>query len=219
MFTGIIEDIGEVIKKEKNNIIISTILDDIKISDSISVNGVCLTVEDIKKTQKNIEFKVYVSLETFKRTNLKYLVEKTKVNIERALKLNSRLNGHFVSGHIDTTIKLLDIKGEIFTFELPQQHKKYIAEKGSVAIDGISLTVAEVHTDRFSVAVVPYTLKNTTLQFKNVGDIFNLEIDILARYVKTIFSDNGSEKEIDIEFLKKHGFVWNKKFLRLFHKL
>lgn len=204
MFTGIIEDIGNIENKDLNSLTISTVLDDIKVSDSVSVNGVCLTVEHVEKKHNKTFFKVTISSETLQRTNLKFLTTSSKVNLERALRLNSRLSGHIVTGHVDTTIELLQIKGEDFIFELPKEYEKYIVEKGSVAIDGISLTVAKKFKDKFLVVVVPYTFENTTLKYKKQNDVFNLEVDILAKYVESIV---GKEKKLDIEFLKQHGFA------------
>lgn len=204
MFTGIIEDIGNIENKDLNSLTISTVLDDIKVSDSVSVNGVCLTVEHVEKKHNKTFFKVTISSETLQRTNLKFLTTSSKVNLERALKLSCRLSGHIVTGHVDTTIKLLQIKGEDFIFELPKEYEKYIVEEGSVAIDGISLTVAKKFKDKFLVVVVPYTFENTTLKYKKQNDVFNLEVDILAKYVESIV---GKEKKLDIEFLKQHGFA------------
>ncbi|MCX7910626.1 MAG: riboflavin synthase [Endomicrobia bacterium] len=205
MFTGIIEDIAKVVKKESNRLIISTNLDDINVSDSISVNGVCLTVENIKIVRNESLLEVSCSLETLRRTNLGLLKVSDKVNLERALKFNSRISGHFVTGHIDTTIRLLEINNEEFTFEIPQEYSQYIVEKGSVTLDGISLTVAKRSEEKFTVAVIPYTLNNTTLKYKKPKDIFNLEVDILAKYIKSLIQKDKSS--IDIEFLKKHGFI------------
>jgi len=204
MFTGIIEDIGRVVEVKKNFLFIETSLEDVSIKDSISVNGVCLTVIDIDKQKKNFLFKVELSEETLNRTNLKFVKSNSLVNLERAVKPTTPLGGHFVLGHIDTTIKLLKIVKEEFEFELSKEYKKYIVEKGSVTIDGISLTVAKKDRDKFSVVILPYTLVNTTLKIKKVGDLFNLEVDILAKYVESIIS---KEQNIDIEFLKKHGFA------------
>jgi len=204
MFTGVIEDIGKVVEVKKNFLFIETSLGDINIKDSISVNGVCLTVIDIDKKKEKSLFKVELSDETLNRTNLKFVKPNTLVNLESAVKPTTPLGGHFVFGHIDTTIRLLKIIKEEFEFELPKEYKKYIVEKGSVAIDGISLTVAKKYKDRFSVVILPYTLENTTLKIKKVGDLFNLEVDILAKYVESIIS---KEQNIDLEFLKKHGFA------------
>ena len=204
MFTGVIEDIGKVVEVKKNFLFIETSLGDINIKDSISVNGVCLTVIDIDKKKEKSLFKVELSDETLNRTNLKFVKPNTLVNLERAVKPTTPLGGHFVFGHIDTTIRLLKIIKEEFEFELPKEYKKYIVEKGSIAIDGISLTVAKKYKDRFSVVILPYTLENTTLKIKKVEDLFNLEVDILAKYVESIIS---KEQNIDLEFLKKHGFT------------
>jgi len=204
MFTGIIEDIGKVVGVKKNFLFIETSLGDINIKDSISVNGVCLTVIDIVKQKEKFLFKVELSDETLNRTNLKFVKPNSLVNLERAVKPTTPFGGHFVLGHIDTTIKLLKIVKEEFEFELPKKYEKYIVEKGSVAIDGISLTVARKYKDKFSVVILPYTLENTILKTKKVGDLLNLEVDILAKYVESVIS---KKQNIDIEFLKKHGFA------------
>ncbi|MCS7150767.1 MAG: riboflavin synthase [Endomicrobia bacterium] len=206
MFTGIIEDIGELEYKDTKTFIVSTILDDINVSDSISVNGICLTVENIEKKYNKNFLKFSVSLETLKRTNLGVVKIKDKLNLERSLKLGLRLHGHIVTGHIDTTIKLIKIKNEEFIFELPAEFEKYIVEKGSVALDGISLTVAKKLKDSFSVAVIPYTLNHTTLKYKKPADVFNLEVDILAKYIESLTNKDKKEK-IDLKFLKEYGFA------------
>ncbi len=205
MFTGIIEDIGEVKIKQANDLTIFSVLEDIRVADSIAVNGVCLTVEKVEKKQNGFFFKLHLSQETLHRTNLKFLTIGSKVNLERALKLNSKLSGHILTGHVDGVVKIREIKNETYVFELPQKFKKYIVEKGSIALDGISLTVAKKSENTFSVAVIPYTLNNTTLKYKKVGDLLNLEVDILAKYIESIFTQK--DKKINLEFLKQHGFV------------
>lgn len=206
MFTGIIEDVGEIKEISYKSLVVKTSLDGINIGDSIAVNGICLTVVEVKKISTFYEFYCDISFETFSRTNLKFLRLKDKVNLERALKLNSRLNGHIVTGHIDTIVKLEKIEGENFYFSLPSEYEKYVVEKGSVALDGISLTVAYKRTNVFCVSVIPFTLNNTNLKYKKLGDFFNLEVDILAKYVENFFNNKNKKSDLSLEFLKEHGF-------------
>jgi len=213
MFTGIIEDIGNVKKVSKNSLSILTKLNDIKKGDSISVNGVCLTITEIKNEKLKMKnFITNISEETLKRTNLGLIKINEKVNLERAIKINDRLGGHIITGHIDTTTKIISIKNtknsdeKIFEFFCPEEFKKYITEKGSVAIDGISLTVANLLQECFTVAIVPFTLINTNLQFKKVGDSVNIEFDILSKYLEKLLN-KGEKKEITFEDLRKAGFL------------
>lgn len=190
MFTGIIETLGSIQKINKNELVVRLKLNDLKSGDSISLNGICLTINNLKSIEKYSECRFDISPETYSRTNLKYLRVNDKVNIERSLQLCSRLDGHIVTGHIDNVSKILSIKkaggGYEFEFSIPDELNKFIAEKGSVALDGISLTVAKKQKNKFSVAIVPFTFENTNLKFRKTGDYMNLEIDILARYVQSI---------------------------------
>jgi len=203
MFTGIIEDLGKVKFVSNNQIVIETVLE-VKVKDSISVNGVCLTANDVEQENKKFVFKADISKETYNRTNLKFLKQNDFVNLERAVLANERFGGHFVLGHVDTTVKILSIEDEEFVFELPENYEKYIVEKGSVAIDGISLTVAKKYKDRFSVAIISYTFENTNLKTRKSGDVVNLEVDILAKYVENFLT---KKEKITVEFLKEHGFI------------
>jgi riboflavin synthase len=204
MFTGIIEDLGKIREISEKQIVIETILE-VNLGDSVSVNGVCLTVKDVRQENKKFVFSADISKETYNRTNLRFLKQNNFVNLERAMLSNGRLAGHFVLGHVDTIIKILSIETELFVFELPKEYKKYVVEKGSVAIDGISLTVAKKYDDRFYVAVIPYTFENTNLKYKKVSDYVNLEVDILAKYIENLL--NQKEEKLSIEFLKQHGFI------------
>ncbi len=204
MFTGIIEDLGKIIKIDKTQVVINTKLD-IKISDSISVNGVCLTVKNVKQDGEKFVFSADISNETYNRTNFKFLKQDDFVNLERAILANGRFSGHFVLGHVDTTIKILSIENENFVFELPKEYDRYIVEKGSVAIDGISLTVAKKYKDKFSVAIIPYTKENTNLKYRKAKEVVNLEVDILAKYVESF--TRKKDENITLEFLKQHGFL------------
>ncbi|MCR4418441.1 MAG: riboflavin synthase [Ignavibacteria bacterium] len=200
MFTGIIETLGKVKKVTSNEIEISVPLDDIKTGDSISINGVCLTVKDLKKENKELRCSFNISPETISRTNLKFLRRNEFVNIERALKLSARLDGHIVTGHIDSVSRILSIKkvadSYLFKFSIPDGLEKFIAEKGSVSIDGISLTVAEKNQKSFNVAIIPFTFNHTNLRYRKVGDYVNLEVDILARYVNSILKSESNEKSL-----------------------
>ncbi|MFN3966129.1 MAG: riboflavin synthase [Endomicrobiia bacterium] len=211
MFTGIIEDLGIVKEISKNSLTISTKLNEIKKGDSISVNGVCLTITEIKNAgnQKNLKIKSFtadISEETFNKTNLGSLKINEKVNLERAIKLDNRFSGHIVTGHIDTTTKIKSIKKEMFEFSCPEEFIKYVIPKGSVAIDGISLTVANVFEKSFNVAIIPFTLKNTNLQFKKEGDSINIEFDIISKYLENLLNTR-EKKEITFDSLKKAGFL------------
>lgn len=187
MFTGIVEELGEVKKifRQSNNtlLVIKTIevSKDTKVGDSICVNGACLTV--VKKEGSILSFEAIP--ETIKKTNLGFLRVSDKVNLERSLKVGDRLSGHFVTGHIDCTgiIRRKNyIRGNLaFEIAIPAQLMKNVLLKGSVAVDGISLTVADKKPSTFSVYIIPLTLKNTTLGFKGPSDKVNIELDILAK--------------------------------------
>lgn len=209
MFTGIIEEIGTIKKINKTaqsaNLIIEAklIINDLKTGDSLSTNGVCLTVSAIKNNL------IYVDImnETIKRSNLYLLKENSKVNLERALQLNSRLGGHIVSGHIDGIGTIVSIKKDSIAiwYEIKTDFKimKYIVEKGSITIDGISLTIAKVNKLNFSVSIIPHTATQTILSLKKIGSLVNLENDLIGKYVeKLITPENGVSKR----FLIENGF-------------
>jgi riboflavin synthase len=187
MFTGIIEELGEVKNTSRRSrvtlleIKADKVLEGTRPGDSISVNGVCLTV--IKNEPGFLSFEVMPV--TSEGTNLSFLSIKDKVNLERALKLGERLSGHFVTGHIDCLgiIRKKNYSGDNLIFEIavPNKFMKYILGKGSVALDGISLTIADRRSNTFSVYIIPHTLKNTTLGFKGPSDKVNIEFDILAK--------------------------------------
>lgn len=217
MFTGIIEDLGIVKKINRQGITIQTNLSDIKVSDSIAVNGVCLTISQLTTHNSQLTtFTTDISEETFRRTNLGQLTTGEKVNLERSLKANSLLGGHIVLGHVETTGKIVDIKSlknsKIFTISLPGEFSKYIVPKGSIAVDGISLTVVDVkligtYNFQFTVSIIPYTLKNTTFGFRKLGDKVNIEPDILAKYVLNLCSDYNNKTKITKEYLIEKGFI------------
>ena len=190
MFTGIIEDLSEVveIKKIKNNLHIlckSKITNELKIDQSLSHNGICLTVVDIDKDI----YKVIAVKETLKKTNLSLLKKGDKINIERSLTLNSRIDGHIVQGHVDQVAECVFVKEEqgshIFKFKY-NKSTNILVEKGSVCVNGVSLTVFDCCDSFFSVAIIPYTFANTSFCNLKVGSIVNIEFDILGKYVSKI---------------------------------
>jgi riboflavin synthase len=215
MFTGIIEDRGIVADVKTSGgigskIVLRTSLDtnEIKIGDSISVNGACITVTGISGNLLTFD----VSFETLKVTNLKDLKRDECVNIERALKANGRFDGHIVSGHVDGPGKITkkEKAGNFFKIRVDAQKSllKYIVKKGSVAVDGISLTVNDVDKSGFEFVIIPHTLKMTNIEHKNVGDTVNLETDILAKYVEKLANNSKERKnKVDAAYLAEHGFI------------
>lgn len=213
MFTGIVEEIGKIksFKKENNGAIIEvkckTVLQNTKIGDSISINGVCQTATKISTNS----FCANVSDETLAVTNFDNLKNGDSVNLERALTLNSRLGGHIVSGHIDCTGKLLSVEKLTdfynLEFEVPQEQEKYIVNKGSVTINGISLTVANIENNIIKTAIIPHTFNNTNLKNLNCGDYVNIETDILGKYVEKLLSVKDNKSSISMSFLQENGFV------------
>ncbi|WP_300369160.1 riboflavin synthase [Brachyspira sp.] len=218
MFTGIVEEIGTVKSVQSKVIIIEAnkIFDDLHLGDSVAVNGTCLTVSSFN----NKIFNADITQETLNRTNLGSLKNGSKVNLERAMSLQGRFGGHIVSGHIDGvgTIKSMkkDDNAIILTVEVAKSLMKYIVEKGSITVDGISLTVASLTDNTFSIAVIPHTLKETVLYYKKEGDRVNIENDIIGKYVERLltFRDDDSKSnnhennksDITMEFLLKNGF-------------
>jgi len=188
MFTGIIETLGQVkeIKKDQGNLHItvrSDFTDKLKIDQSVSHNGVCLTVVDIFDS----EYVVTAIQETLDKTNLGFLKENDLVNLERGMKVGDRLDGHIVQGHVDQTgvcSEIKDAEGSIyFTFTYNPNFNNITIEKGSITINGVSLTVVNSTKDSFSVAIIPYTLENTTFKYLKVGSLVNLEFDVIGKYV------------------------------------
>ena len=212
MFTGIVEELGSVkaLRREAGaarlTISASTVLGSTAIGDSICVNGVCLTVVEMNKS----DFSADVAVETLKVTNLGELKTGARVNLERALQLSARIGGHLVSGHVDAVGRIREKRGEgngwrIF-IDAPEAVLRYVIKKGSIAIDGISLTVADVDPSGFSIAMIPHTAKLTTLGFKKAGDSVNLETDIIGKYVERLLSGRV-EGGVNLELLKKTGFA------------
>lgn len=210
MFTGIIEEVGKIKNIQggtnyKLTIAASKILEDIHLGNSIAVNGICLTAI----SWDNGSFTVDVMRETLERTSLHRLRAGSFVNLERALAANGRFGGHIVSGHIDGTGEIINIRRDAnavwYKIKTSEKIMEFIIEKGSIAIDGISLTVAKVDRSAFYVSVIPHTLENTILLRKKTGDIVNLENDIVGKYIKS-FTDKNSNSTLCESFLKSNGF-------------
>lgn len=207
MFTGIVEEIGTILKTGSSlKISASEILNDVHIGDSIAVNGICLTVTEFDTSS----FTVDAMPETYKRTGLRNLSCGSKVNLERAMAANGRFGGHIVSGHIDGTGRISDYRNDgnaiWMTVTTDRELLKYIAPKGSVAIDGVSLTVVDSLRDSFSVSLIPHTSSVTTLTSHRSGDIVNIETDVLAKYIGHLLSFNEGHKQLDMDFLTNCGF-------------
>ncbi len=217
MFTGLIEDVGTIYQIQRHSdrfqLTVQTgelATDKIKIGDSIAVNGVCLTVV----SKRPGKFSADVSPETIEKTSLAALKSQSPVNLERALMLSSRLGGHLVYGHVDDvavlTTKTVDQNCIRMGFSLSREINRYLVAKGSVAIDGISLTVNTVGEDDFSIAVIPHTLEKTTLKFRKIGEAVNIEVDIFAKYVERLLAcapEDAGKKSLNTQFLAKHGFM------------
>ena len=207
MFTGIIEEVGKVTTAKPGSVVIaaSTVLQDMELGASIAVNGVCLTVTSFDSRS----FSADIMLETFRRTNLGLLLSGAKVNLERSLSLGGRLGGHLVQGHIDSTGRLASFKREgeamIIRFEGPPEAMLYVVEKGFIAVDGISLTVVARDSLSFQASVVDYTRKHTTLGERQVGDVVNLEVDIIAKYVEQL--TQARSRGVNMDLLQEHGFL------------
>ena len=212
MFTGIVEEIGKIININKlsNGAVLkvhcNNVLNGTKIGDSIAVNGVCLTVTEISDDS----FSAFASYETLKITAFANYNCGQNVNLERALALSDRLGGHFVMGHIDGIGQLQSVNnvGDAykFTFSVDESLKKYIVKKGSITIDGISLTVSELDYKSFCVAVIPHTYENTCLYSLKNGDRVNIETDILGKYVEKFLLSENNKTGITYEFLARNGF-------------
>lgn len=209
MFTGIVEEMGVIraIRRGAHSSVLSigamAILSDLKIGDSVAVNGVCLTATGADSGG----FTADVMHETLDRSSLGALSVGSRVNLERAMAADGRFGGHIVSGHIDGTGTVVSVRRDDiavwYTIRTTPQLMRYIVEKGSIAIDGISLTVAAVETDRFSVSIIPHTVQETTLGEKRPGATVNLENDIIGKYVEKLMQKDGG---MTPEFLAQNGF-------------
>ena len=211
MFTGLIEEIGRIDKiipnKEGRELQIDSniVIEDIKLGDSVSVDGVCLSVTGIG----NKNFKVQAVQETLQRSTLQTIKIGAPVNLERAMLPTSRFGGHFVQGHVDATGKILSWemtgKSALLKILVPDKVIKYIVEKGSITINGISLTVAALEESMISIALIPITLKETNLSQKKVGSYINIEVDMIAKYVENLLEKRSSSIPIT-EKMKKWGY-------------
>lgn len=210
MFTGIVEELGEIVSFQQGSVTIAAqrILEDVHIGDSIAVNGICLTVTQFGRTS----FQADVMPETVRRTSLENLSKGSKVNLERALLPTTRMGGHIVTGHIDGTGEVVSFRTEgnaiLLQVKAPQDLLTGIVEKGSVALDGISLTVATVDATGFSVSLIPHTRQVTNLGTKREGDLINIETDILGKYVERLMNSvPGIEpSRLTHDFFQKNGF-------------
>ena len=188
MFTGIVEEAGRVefLNEGRLRIRAERVLEDLAQGDSVAVNGACLTAVSVNSKG----FEVDLVPETLRRTNLGDLEQGSTVNLERSLAANARLGGHIVQGHVDAAAKISSMEAEVdavnVRIEAPEGLIRYIVEKGFIAVDGISLTVVKAFSSSFTTSVIPYTLKNTNLRGRKVGDLVNLEVDILAKYVESL---------------------------------
>lgn len=217
MFTGIIEEIGNIRRIQRGDLWIALeisakkVLKDVKLGDSIAVNGTCLTVTSYTDTS----FTVDVMPETMKKTSLASLGIGSPVNLERAMAAGDRFGGHFVSGHVDGTGIIKEKKpygnAVLFTIEAKDEILRYTIPKGSIAIDGISLTVVDTYDSAFTVSIIPHTMQETILKYKNPGDIVNLECDMIGKYIERFITlrEKKDEKKSSLtkEFLAENGFI------------
>ena len=222
MFTGIVEELGKIrsiqVKSQDATLEIqaSDVLSDAKVGDSISVDGACLTIRFLTSEA----FTVDASAETLRKTTLGERKVGDPVNLERSLRLSDRLGGHLVLGHVDEVATICGWKDEgdasLMQVTISNATKPYIAYKGSVTVDGVSLTVSNLHADAFEVALIPHTKDVTTLGTKRTGAKVNLEVDIIARYLETLLKNTDEKKEwtdqpstetLDLNFLSKHGYI------------
>lgn len=217
MFSGIIEEMGAITVLRKTlagtklTILASTVMGDLKVGDSVSVDGICLTV--VSRSER--DFSVEVSPETLSVTTLGNFAVGLPVNLERAMKLNERIGGHLVAGHVDGVgvirRRQQDANAIMFTIEAPQHILRYCVVKGSVTVDGISLTINDMSDNGFSVAIIPHTAKSTTIGLKQVNDPVNLESDLIGKYVERLLQERGqlpkSTISIDKDYLQKRGLL------------
>jgi riboflavin synthase len=213
MFTGIIQAVGRIARLEPRGGDVRLVVDtapldmtDVALGDSIAVSGVCLTVIEFNANS----FAADVSNETLAHTTLGKHKAGDRVNLEKALRLADRLGGHLVSGHVDGTGKVVSVvpdgRSQRWIFEVGAELARYIAHKGSVCIDGTSLTVNEVGGNRFGVNLIPHTVEHTAFSARRPGDAVNIEVDVVARYVERLLA-SGDAPRLDEAFLKQHGFA------------
>lgn len=214
MFTGIIEEVGSIgiVERSSNSISLQIkcqkILEGMTAGDSICVSGICLTV----KSRDERSFWADVTPETLQRTSIADMAFGTRVNLERALTLSSRLGGHLVTGHVDGVGRLVSVtqvgNSKMIRIEFDAELRPFIAPKGSVALEGISLTVVSVVDNCFEVSIIPFTENNTNLRYKKVGDKLNIETDIIAKYIKELISSDQRDRESHLlDLLRNKGFL------------
>jgi len=206
VFTGIVEEVGRVTSAPPGKLVIaaSQVLQGMELGQSIAVNGACLTITNFNANS----FSVDVMPETLERTNLGLLSAGDGVNLERPLALGGQLGGHLVQGHVDATGRVASIMWDgamLITFESPPEVMRYVVEKGFIAVDGVSLTVVTKDVSSFQVSIVDYTQKHTTFGSRRVGDLVNLEVDIIAKYVEQL--SLARSPGITVDFLQEHGFL------------
>ena len=207
MFTGIIEEVGRVTSAHSGRLTVAAGdgLPGLELGGSIAVNGVCLTIAGFSAGS----FSVDIMPETLARTNLRLLRAGDRVNLERPLALGGQLGGHLVQGHVDDTGRVASIKwnggAKVIRFEAPPEVMRYVVEKGFIAVDGVSLTVVTRDASSFQVSIVDYTQEHTTLGSRQVGDLVNLEVDVIAKYVEQL--SQAGNTGITVDFLQEHGFL------------
>jgi riboflavin synthase len=223
MFTGLIEEVGVVerIEEQSNGrrlqIRASHIMHELKVDDSISINGVCLTVVAADKDG----FAVQAVTETLRKTTVGEWRTGTRVNLERALRADSRLGGHFVQGHVDTVAQVSNVESRtnewLLSIVIPAQFAKFVILHGSIALDGVSLTVARWQSPIATVSLIPHTLNKTTLGDRRAGDRINLEVDLLGKYLESLFAKPGAAADLTEDKLKTMGYVFGERN-RTFHE-
>ena len=207
MFTGIIEELGKIQEIETRSsgmrftISAKLVMDDLNIGDSISINGVCLTVTE----KKEKEFSLDLVPETLDKSNLGELIEGNYVNLERAMQASDRFGGHILQGHVETLGVILDKQQQednaVISVGLDPEWMRFCIPKGSIALDGISLTIANIEANIVEIALIPHTLENTTLGLKSKSDTLNIETDIIGKYVERLLSFDADESEMDVGIL------------------
>jgi riboflavin synthase len=212
MFTGLVEEIGKVFKLKRlgsgieYSIKCEKVLKNLEVGDSISVNGVCQTVTKFDENS----FTVFAVEETLNKTTLKKLKINDIVNLETSLTLNKKIGGHLVYGHVDTVGKIININKSpneiLLTVEFDREFNKYVIHVGSIAIDGVSLTIAKLSDNSITVAIIPHTWTNTIFKTKIVGDLVNLEFDFIGKYVEKQLSQTSQKSNVTIDWLREHGF-------------